>query len=49
MLDVGIISVKTYDDLALEAWTQRGGRERSERDMRYISIVYVLCDRANFL
>ena len=27
--DVGIICVKIYDDLALEAWTQRGERERT--------------------
>ena len=26
--DVGIICVITYDDLALEAWTQRGEREK---------------------
>ena len=26
--DVGIICVKIYDDLALEAWTQRIKRER---------------------
>ena len=27
-VDVGIICVRIYDDLALEAWTQRKERER---------------------
>ena len=29
--DVGIICVKIYDDLALEAWTQRIDRERERK------------------
>ena len=29
--DVGIICVIIYDDLALEAWTQRREREREKR------------------
>ena len=36
--DVGIISVKIYDDLALKAWTQslrrQRSRERREKDGR---------------
>ena len=32
--DVGIICVKRYDDLALEAWTQRRERESRERRKR---------------
>ena len=30
--DVGIIGVIIYDDLVLEAWTQRGERERGYRN-----------------
>ena len=29
--DVGITCVIIYDDLALEAWTQRGKRERDRK------------------
>ena len=32
-VDVGIICVRIYDDLALEAWTQRKERER-ERESK---------------
>ena len=36
-VDVGIICVIIYDDLALEAWTQRGERQRKRTKERLCS------------
>ena len=39
--DVGIICVVIYDDLALEAWTQR--RERERRKVKVFAVVLKKC------